>query len=73
MVKEIVEFLKKYFDEDELPIQAFTTRNVVGDYMKTIYDKNGITIDYCEGWNYLEIFGISDYIFNQLKRERVIY
>lgn len=72
--EKVEEFLKEYFDEDELPIQAFDTRNLVGDSMYAIYNENGITIDYCYGWNYIEIFGLSKKDFADLKKEeKVIY
>lgn len=72
--EKIKEFLKEYFDEDELPIQAFDTRNVIGDSMRTIYNENGIIIDYCYDWDYIEIFGLSKKDFADLKKEKeVIY
>lgn len=72
--EKVEEFLKEYFNEDELPIQAFDTRNLVGDSMRTIYNENGITIDYCYDWDYIEIFGLSEKDFADLKKEKeVIY
>jgi hypothetical protein len=47
-------------------MQTFDTRNVVGDPMETIYEADGITIDYCEGYYYLEIFGLSDEEYRSL-------
>lgn len=47
-------------------MQTFDTRNVVGDPMETIYEAEGITIDYCEGYNYLEIFGLTDEEYRSL-------
>lgn len=40
-------------------LQVFNTKNIVGDMMCTIYNKNGITIDYCREYDYLEIFGLN--------------
>ena len=40
--------------------QAFNTRNIVGDPMRNIYNKDGVSIDYCSQWEYIEIFGLSD-------------
>lgn len=70
--EKVEEFLKEYFDEDELPISAFDTRNLVGDSMRTIYNENGIIIDYCYDWHYLEIFGLSKKDFADLKKEEEI-
>ena len=60
--KEIIEFLKNYFDGRR--IQMFDTRNIVGDWMTTIYMNHGVTIDYCSGWDYIEIFGLTTEEFN---------
>lgn len=46
--------------------QIFNTRNVVGDSMKTIYKQNNIQVDYCEDYDYLEIFGLTQKEFNSL-------
>ena len=62
--KKIIEFLKEYFDGER--IQMFYTRNTVGDWMYTIYSDDGITIDYCSGWLYIEIFGLTDEEFNSV-------
>ena len=51
-----VEFLK---EQGLLSWQWFDSRNFVGDYMETIYDKDGITIDVCYGYEYIEIFGLT--------------
>jgi hypothetical protein len=40
--------------------QTFTTRNWVGDEMDTIYFADGIQVDYCYKYEYLEIFGVTD-------------
>ena len=37
----------------------FFTRNLAGDQMETIYDEDGIQIDICYYYSYLEIFGLS--------------
>lgn len=66
--EELEEYLRKLaitdlrtFLEDNYPrTQTFRTRNWAGDEMETVYRKNGITVDYAIGWDYLEIFGLSD-------------
>lgn len=55
------------------PIQAFREKNICGDIMVNIYDNNGITVDYCNEWEYLEIFGISDEYFEELIKRKLIY
>ena len=68
--QEIKDFLRTRFPES---IQAFTTRNLVGDYMENIYFKNGVVIDMCYSWNYIEIFGIEDSFYKELEEEGYIY
>ena len=58
-MKKLKEFL-----EDYKGWQIFFTRNTCGDYMETIYDEDGIQVDICYGWEYLEIFGLTN---NQIK------
>ena len=50
--------LKRFLQENYPNIQAFDTRNIVGDYMITVYDEDGITVDYCPYYEYIEIFGL---------------
>lgn len=52
-----ISFLKKRFPNK---IQMFDTRNFAGDRMITIYDSNGVVIDYCPDYDYIEIFGLTD-------------
>lgn len=54
--ERVINFLKTKFPKG---IQMFNTRNIVGDAMTTIYDEDGIVIDYCYSWDYVEIFGLS--------------
>jgi len=37
----------------------YNTRNIAGDYMENIYNKNGIQIDICYYWSYFEVFGLT--------------
>lgn len=53
-------------------MQAFNTRNFAGDPMITVYDKDGIQVDYCEHYGYIEIFGISKKEFKELQEKEVI-
>lgn len=61
--------LQKFLDE-RFPegIQMFNTRNIVDDPMVTIYrdEDNDITVDYCEDWEYIEIFGLTEAGFKAL-------
>ena len=57
-VKKFIQ--ENYYDETcGWPIQLFDSRNTVGDYMETVYEEDGVTIDYCPHYDYLEIFGLS--------------
>ena len=56
-MRNLINFLATNFADG---VQMFNTRNVVGDTMHTIYDKDGITVDICYDWGYIEIFGLTD-------------
>lgn len=66
MTREIELEMLKEFLEGYKGTQIFNTRNLVGDYMETIYHRNNIVVDYCPSYNYLEVFGLSDTEFVEL-------
>ena len=39
--------------------QTFDRRGIAGDSMTTIYNSDGITVDFCYYYDYLEIFGLT--------------
>lgn len=62
-IDEVKYFLKKLYPEG---IQIFNSRNIAGDSMCTIYDKDGISIDECFYYGYIEIFGVTEDEYNEL-------
>ena len=62
-VEKVIEFLKKEFPDG---IQMFSTRNMVGDSLYPIYEEDGITIDYCSNYEYIEIFGLNKREFDTI-------
>ena len=46
--------------EDGAVCGIFFTRNWVGDPMTTVYEEDGVTIDNCYHYSYLEVFGLND-------------
>lgn len=58
--------LKKFLQENYPNMQAFNTRNIAGDYMKNVYDKDNIQVNYAPKYDYIEIFGLSDKEFDSL-------
>lgn len=56
-MRNLINFLATNFTNG---VQMFNSRNTVGDEMHTIYDKDGITVDICYDWGYIEIFGLTD-------------
>lgn len=58
--------LKIFLQENYPNEQAFNTRNTVGDSMATVYDEDGIIVDYCYYYEYIEIFGLTDLEFEDL-------
>lgn len=67
---KLKKFLKEVF---KTKIQAFTTKNILGDYMVTIYKKDGIQVDYAPDYKYIEIFGLTDKEYEELEKEKIIY
>lgn len=45
----------------------FSTRNLVGDVIGTLYNEDGLCIDGCWYYSYFEVFGLSDEEFEELK------
>lgn len=56
-------FLSKRFPDK---IQMFNTKNVVGDEMETIYDDGKVKIEYSKGYDYIEIFGLSNWEYEEI-------
>ena len=65
-MEKLIEFLKKEFPEG---IQMFNIKNWVGDPMYTIYKKDGIVVEYCSRYEYIEVFGLSIKEFDRLNAE----
>ena len=62
----VKKFLKKKFPKR---IQMFNNLNVFNDKMHNIYDEGRIIVDYCETYNYIEVFGLTKDEFETLKQE----
>jgi len=62
---KVKEVIKENFRLAECGI--FNTRNIMGDFMETIYEEDGVTVDICRGWEYFEVFGLSNPEFAELK------
>ena len=60
------EIIKKYFNEANCGI--FNNRNIANDIMTNVYSQNGLYIDICYDFKYLEIFGCTDREFAKLKQ-----
>lgn len=63
-VDKVKVFLKEKYPEG---IQMFNSRNLVGDTMETIYDEDGIIVDECYYWCYIEIFGVTREEWDELE------
>lgn len=63
---ERINKLKRFLQENHANVQAFNTRNIAGDRMETVYKDGDIIVDYCKGWEYIEIFGLTEEEFDDL-------
>lgn len=62
--KDVKDFLRKNYKNKNY--QIFDSRNIIGDPMETVYSKNGVTIDECTYYGYLEIFGLTEEDFDKI-------
>ena len=69
-MEDKIEKLKKFLQENYPNIQAYNTRNIAGDYMENVYNEDNIQVDYAPGYDYIEIFGLSDKEFESLIDEK---
>lgn len=58
--------IRKHFNEADCGI--FNCRNLFGDTMENLYEKNGLKIDICRYCEYFEVFGLSNVEFEELKK-----
>lgn len=65
-IKKLIEFLKKQFPHG---IQMFNTPSIMDDYRETIYDEDSIEVLFAPGYEYIEIYGISDEEFERVMKE----
>lgn len=64
VIQHVVNFLMVEFPNG---IQMFNSRNIVGDEMETIFQSRDVSIDYCNDYDYIEIFGLSEPEFQMVK------
>lgn len=58
--------IKDNFEEGRFGL--FNTRNLVGDPMTIIFDREGLRIEICYYYEYFEVFGLSKEEFEELKK-----
>lgn len=65
-IEKLIKFLKERFESG---IQMFDTPSLSNDYRIPIYVEDDITVLYAPGWDYIEIYGISDEEFERVMKE----
>ena len=60
------QIIKRYCGEARCGI--YNSRNICGDSMSNIFDDGELSIDICYGYEYFEIFGLSDNDFAKLEK-----
>lgn len=53
--------------KDDAPCGIYCTRNCMGDIMTEIHRSAGLKIDFCKKFEYLEVFGLTDDEFEELR------
>lgn len=65
-LSKIKEVIKEHISSARCGI--FDCRNIVGDYMINIYKDGDVRIDICYGWEYFEVFGLTDEEFFEVEK-----
>ena len=69
-VKNLVNFFRE--NPSKVPGSGiFNSRNISGDPITTIYDEpaDGVVVDACYGYDYIEIFGLTDEEFKDARNK----
>ena len=69
-MKLMLEIAKKVIAEnfEKGSCGIFNTKNIMGDYLYTIYNKCGLRIDFCPDYEYFEVFGLTNSEFRELHK-----
>lgn len=67
-VDKLIDWFKSH-PEEVMLCGEFNTRNITGDTMTTIYTEDGITVDACYEWDYIEVFGLTEEEFVDFKQK----
>ena len=62
---EAKKIIEEYYDKADCGI--FNCRNIAGDSMSTLYQKDGLIIEICYFWAYFEVFGLTLEEFEELE------
>lgn len=54
-IEKLVAFLIENYPYSRL----YDCRNLVGDSLETVYSEDGIVVNNCSNWDYIEIFGLT--------------
>ena len=65
-IEKLIKFLKERFEDG---IQMFDTPSLVNDFRLPIYSEDEITVLWAPGYDYIEIYGISDEEFERVMKE----
>ena len=65
-----IEAVKKIIKENinDARCGIFNSRNILGDFMAEIYNKDGVEVDICYGYSYFEVFGLSEKEFSEVEK-----
>lgn len=56
-LKKVLDYIKA---NHRSGIQVFCSRNTIGDQMETVWNEDGVVIDYCPYYDYLEVLGLTE-------------
>ena len=68
-LSDVLRFLKKH--KYMIDGGMYDSKNIVGDEMDVVYEKEGVYIEYAPYYSYVEIFGLREGDFEKLYKELI--
>lgn len=66
-LEKVKEIIKENVEEEDIDCGLFSTRNIAGDIMDTLFSGQYFTLDVCYFWAYFELFGTTKEEFEDVE------
>lgn len=64
--EEIKRLIEEYYEDGHCGL--FNTKNIVGDYMMTLFGGKYLQLDFCYNYSYFEVFGTTKKEWKELEK-----